>query len=63
MSWMQDVRDGTVIRRPLFGCLFRHDWRVHQHCVEASDNARVTMVIAWRQCLRCAKSQLIHILK
>lgn len=65
MSWMQSVRDGTLIEgtRPTFLCWLRHDWRVHQHNISAEDDARVTMVIAWKQCQRCAKSKLLHILK
>jgi hypothetical protein len=63
MSWMQGVRDGTLVHRPLFGCLLGHRWRVHQHNFNAEDNARVTVVIAWKQCAICAKSKLIHILK
>lgn len=45
-------------------CFFGwHRWKTHQHNVEASDEARVTIVVAWRQCRRCAKSELIHILR
>jgi hypothetical protein len=63
MTWMQDVRDGNVIRRPLFGCLFGHEWYTKQHSVRADDDDRAVFVIAWKQCRRCAKSKLIHILK
>jgi len=37
----------------------------HQHNVEARDPGPpwVILVIAWKQCERCAKSKLIHILK
>jgi hypothetical protein len=63
VSWMQDIRDGRPSDKPLFGCLFGHDWYVQQHNVKADDNPRVVFVIAWKQCGRCAKSKLIHILK
>lgn len=62
MSWMQDVRDGTLHLK-MSGCLFRHQWRTHQHNVRAEDNRHVIFVIGWKQCQRCGKSKLIHILK
>lgn len=62
MSWMQNVRDGTLHLKAS-GCLFRHQWHTHQHFFRADDNPRVDVVIAWKQCRRCGKSKLIHILK
>ena len=44
-------------------CLLGHKWRVYQHNVNASENMNIVFVIAWRQCERCAKSKLIHLLE
>lgn len=44
-------------------CLIRHHWETYQHSVNALDDARVEFVIAWKQCRRCAKSKLLHILR
>lgn len=62
MSWMQDIRDGNLIRGSLFGCMFGHEWIVQQHFFRAADDDRVEVVIAWKQCHMCGKSKLIHIL-
>ena len=42
-------------------CLWRHDWEVHQHNFQSTDD-ETTVVIAFKICRRCAKSKLIHIL-
>jgi ligand-binding SRPBCC domain-containing protein len=42
-------------------CLFRHKWDTHQHNFTTDDGA--TIVIAFKICLRCAASKLIHLLK
>jgi hypothetical protein len=46
------------------GCLWRpHKWRIYQHNINASENMNIVFVIAWKQCERCAKSKLIHLLE
>lgn len=43
-------------------CFFGfHDWQVYQENA-VTDSGR-GMVVAWQQCRRCAKSELIHILQ
>ena len=42
-------------------CWFRHLWRVHQVGMLGHSNNE-EFVLAWKQCERCAKSKLIHIL-
>jgi hypothetical protein len=46
-------------------CFFRHDWEHHQELLVTGDfsDPRNSTVLAWKQCRRCAKSKLIHILK
>lgn len=44
-------------------CWFRHLWRVHQHNITTDGIRPPTIVIAWKQCERCAASKLIHILE
>lgn len=43
--------------------LLPHDWKVFQHNVRVDENDREVFVIAWKQCERCAKSKLIHLLQ
>lgn len=43
-------------------CFFRHDWEHHQELLVTSGGDTST-VLAWKQCRRCAKSKLIHILR
>lgn len=43
-------------------CLFHHDWQRHQELLVTSGGDTST-VLAWKQCRRCAKSKLVHILK
>lgn len=48
-------------------CWFRHAWQTHQHCVQTDDqpppgHGTRLFLIAWKQCTRCAKSRLIHVL-
>jgi len=45
-----------------------HDWDYHQHNVAADelcfrDKPAPRFVICWKQCRRCAKSKLVHILE
>jgi len=63
---MQNIRDGRPSDKPLFGCLFGHDWDTHQHLFAPDDQPAAgtrLVVIAWKQCPRCGASKLIHILK
>jgi hypothetical protein len=39
-----------------------HKWITSQVLVETPDCSPTYFVIAWRQCERCAKSRLVHIL-
>lgn len=48
-------------RRP-FLCWFKHKWQTKQYSINAACDARVTFVIAWKQCPRCGGSKLVHIL-
>lgn len=44
-------------------CWHRYD--IHQHAIKADGTGLgppATLVIAWKQCRKCAKSKLIHIL-
>lgn len=43
-------------------CWFRHAWRVHQYGVLTSAYDCPAIVVAWKQCERCAASKLLHIL-
>lgn len=44
-------------------CLLRgHLWETHQHGF-VIDTGRSDVIIAWKQCRRCAASRLIHILR
>lgn len=43
-------------------CLFRHRWYVHQVALNDRNDECKIFVLAWKQCTRCAKSKLIHIL-
>lgn len=43
-------------------CLLGHQWEVCQHALKA-DYSGAEFVLAWKQCRRCAKSRLIHILQ
>lgn len=47
-------------------CWLGHRWRTHQHGVQSDseyhEHGAVIFVIAWKQCERCAKSKLIHVL-
>ena len=45
------------------GCRLGHQWRSFQHNVRVDENDRDVFVIAWKQCERCAKSKLIHLLE
>lgn len=44
-------------------CLFRHNWRFYQEGILTEAEYSRGLVLAWKQCERCAKSKLIHILK
>lgn len=58
VCWLRfRLRDGG------WRCWFTHRWRVHQHCLRADDDVLIVFVIAWRQCDRCAKSKLMHVLR
>ncbi len=63
MTWMQNVRDGRVTIRLWPRCLFKHQWQVYQHNVEANEDIRFVFVVAWKQCPHCGKSKLLHILE
>lgn len=41
-------------------CWFRHVWETRQESVTVYSGAEI--VIAWKQCERCAASELLHIL-
>ena len=43
-------------------CWFHHSWRTYQVAVDPAYN-EPPFVLAWKQCERCAKSRLIHILR
>jgi len=43
-------------------CWFKHLWETKQE-VLTLQNSAPDIVIAWKQCERCAKSKLIHILQ
>lgn len=43
-------------------CWFRHLWRVHQVGVRIHTGSD-DLVIAWKQCERCAASRLLHMLR
>ena len=62
MTWMQRVRDGRLFKRARWRCWFHHRWATYQHSLTTSDGG-ATFVIAWKQCQRCARSKLIHILE
>ena len=63
-TFLQRIRDGKLFKRGQSSrCWFSHRWEVRQHNVNASENVRHVFVIAWRQCRRCGKSELIHILE
>lgn len=42
-------------------CWFKHDWDVHQESL-LTVKPKLAVVVAWKQCCRCGKSQLIHVL-
>lgn len=64
MTFIQRARNGERLKvvYALACRLGFHRWEV---CQEAflTNNGRSVPVIAWRQCERCAKSKLIHILQ
>jgi hypothetical protein len=65
---MQRVRDGEAVfvfwpLRFWPQCWGRHRWQVFQHNVEANEDIRCVFVICWKQCVRCGKSKLMHIVQ
>ena len=45
------------------GTLFcRHNWLIQQHNLKITDEDNTEIVLCWKQCAKCAKSKLVHIL-
>lgn len=57
---VSDMRLRKAVR--LWRCWFQHDWEFVQDTFQTT-NRQGAVVIAWKQCRRCAKSRLIHILR
>jgi hypothetical protein len=50
---------------PRWKCWFRHDYETFQELFVTHSGLedKYDVVIAWRQCRRCAHSKLVHILR
>ena len=60
-KWKRSRRTGWINRSFCF--LGLHDWDIYQHNVRTDEDTSKVFVIAWKQCIRCASSKLIHILE
>ena len=64
---LKDKKTGVLVNLANFSCRrgVKHEWQLYQHNFVTDDRptrGRRVVVIAWKQCGRCGKSKLIHIL-